>query len=135
MICSVSFASVAFMRVSVTLFVPSLGCIPTDRSVTLSRDLGRFRILPAGPPYIWSRAPRWPLSCYLMYLCDSGMFFHYILPRVSCSASLFFFTCIIFFFESLLNSYGLLFLLYFQMFSPALCGLSLTMSELPPYAA
>ena len=121
------------MRVSVTLFVPSLGCIPTGRSVTLSRDLGRFRILPAGPPYIWSRAPRWPLSCYLMYLCDSCMFFHYILPRVSFSAS--FFTRIIFFFESLLNPYGLLFLLYFQMFSPALCGLSLTMSELPPYAA
>ena len=77
------------MRVSVTLFVPSLGCIPTDRSVTLSRDLGRFRILPAGPPYIWSRAPRWPLSCYLMYLCVSCMFFHNILPRVSFSASFF----------------------------------------------
>ena len=41
------------------------------------------------------------------------MFFHYILPRVSFSAS--FFTYIIFFFESLLNPYGLFFL-YFQLF-------------------
>ena len=47
----VSFASVAFMRVSVTLFVPSLGCIPTGRTVALLRDLGRFLILPAGHPF------------------------------------------------------------------------------------
>ena len=74
------------MRVSVTLFVPSL--IPTGRTVTFLRDLGQFWILP-GPPYIWSRAPRWPLSCYLMYLCDSCMFFHYILPHVSFFCSFF----------------------------------------------
>ena len=41
MICSVfSFASVAFVRVSVTLSVPSL--IPTGRTVTFLRDLGQF---------------------------------------------------------------------------------------------
>ena len=59
------------MQVSVTLFVPSL--IPTGRSVTFLRDLGQFFILP-GPPYIWSRAPRWPLACYLMYLCDGCVY-------------------------------------------------------------
>ena len=74
------------MRVSVTLFVPSL--IPTGRTVTFLCELGQFLILPV-PPFIWSRAPRWPLSCYLMYLCDSCMFFHYILLRVSFFRSFF----------------------------------------------
>ena len=41
------------------------------------------------PPYIWSRAPRWPLSCYLMYLCDSCMFFHDILRAFPFSAPFF----------------------------------------------
>ena len=41
------------------------------------------------PPYIWSRAPRWPLSCYLMYLCDSCMFFHYTLRAFPFSAPFF----------------------------------------------
>ena len=74
------------MRVSVTLFVPSL--IPTGRTVTFLCDLGQFLILPV-PPFIWSRAPRWPLSCYLMYLCDSCMFFHYILRAFPFSAPFF----------------------------------------------
>ena len=59
------------MRVSVTLFVPSL--IPTGRTVAFLCDLGQFLILP-GHPFIWSRAPRWPLSRYLMYLCDSCIY-------------------------------------------------------------
>ena len=50
------------------LVCTSLRCIPTGCTVTSLRDLGRFRIPPAGLPYIWSRAPRWPPSCYLMYL-------------------------------------------------------------------
>ena len=43
------------------------------------------------------------------------MFFHYILPRVSFSAS--FFSCIFFLFKSLLNPYGLLFLVFSNVFA------------------
>ena len=73
------------MRVSVTLFVPSL--IPTGRTVTFLCDLGQFLIVP-GPPYIWSSAPRWSLSCYLMYLCDS--YIYIIITCVSFYRSFFF---------------------------------------------
>ena len=101
------------MRVSVTLFVPSL--IPTGHTVTfflsdlfcfflclggIYAGLGDLICTITGPdqsyryffcvtsvgfesfqvsPYMWLRAPPWPLSYYLMYLCDSCMFFLYIL--------------------------------------------------------
>ena len=115
------------MRVSVTLFVPSL--IPTGRTVTFLCDLGQFLILPV-PPFIWSRAPRWPLSCYLMYLCDSCMFFHYILLRVSFFRS-FFLVHLFPFLSPYIESIWSFISSVFQMFSLAPCGLDVRAPSLP----
>ena len=68
MICSV-FLCLGGIHVGLgDLVCTSLGCIPTGCTVTLLRDLGRFRISPAGLPYIYMVACASVVTLLLSYV-------------------------------------------------------------------